>query len=533
MIKKPKVSDNSIRFINTMENEQELESFFSPIVSMLSSICKTFHTDLSYYFYDSGTGKVIQCDSIIYNILNEWIKSGEYDRAFLIDGVTRDDVIAHLNELREMVHNEHLLSTDTATEFYVQPGIMDYINTNVNMLTLELTERCNLRCKYCIYQDFNVGHRNYGTYDMTFETAKSAIDFLIEHSSGVELSKKLILTFYGGEPLLQFELIKKCVDYAESRQTRHEWLFAITTNCTLLTEDKINFFADKNFSLTASIDGYKESHDANRVFPNGDGSFDVAISNLKKLALAYKERGIEGPRISINAVITPPYDFERIDKLQAFFDSLQWLPDTARITWAYAQSGPPEIEDLKAGIDAEIFRTEHSEPIDLDPISEWHYEHMLSSDNKLFTNESDMRSLMVVHDRIITDYPTKVIPLNACCVPGSRRVYVTAHGKLKICERIGESPDIGNVFDGIDFEALKHFYLDEYIEKSLPICKNCWSVRMCPLCYIYSYRNNGIDMDKKRLSCVRAKFLNERALVRYHQLLETNPAALEELLKVG
>ena len=133
MIKKPKVSDNSIRFINTMENEQELESFFSPIVSMLSSICKTFHTDLSYYFYDSGTGKVIQCDSIIYNILNEWIKSGEYDRAFLIDGVTRDDVIAHLNELREMVHNEHLLSTDTATEFYVQPGIRDYINTNVNM----------------------------------------------------------------------------------------------------------------------------------------------------------------------------------------------------------------------------------------------------------------------------------------------------------------------------------------------------------------------------------------------------------------
>ena len=516
-----------------LQNEQELKSFLSPIAAKLKSICKTFHTNLSYYFYDSGTGKVIQCNSIVYEILNVWERSGEYERAFSIPVTSRDVIISNLNDLCSMIRSEHILSANPVTEFYVRPDIMDYINSHVNMLTLELTEKCNLRCKYCIYQEFNEGYRGYGTYDMTFDTAKHAIDFLIEHSSGIESSKKLILTFYGGEPLLQFDLIKKCVDYAESRHTGHEWLFAITTNCTLLTEEKIRFFAEKKFTLTASIDGYKESHDANRVYPNGEGSFDIAISNLKKLALTYQEHGIDGPYISINAVITPPYDFERIDKLQAFFHSLDWLPETARITWAYAQSGPPEIEDLKAGIESEIYRTEHAEPIDLDPISEWHYEHMLSSENKLFTSESEMRSLMVVHDRLITDFPTKVTPLNACCIPGSRRVYVTAHGSLKVCERIGESPDIGDVYNGIDYDALKKHYFDEYIELSLPICNNCWSVRMCPLCYMYSYGKDGLDVNKKRLSCARARFLNERALVRYHELLETNPEALEELLKVN
>ena len=73
---------------------------------------------------------------------------------------------------------------------------------------------------------------------------------------------------------------------------------------------------------------------------------------------------------------------------------------------------------------------------------------------------------------------------------------------------------------------------DEYIEKSLPSCKDCWTVQMCALCYMYCYNKDGIDMDRKRLSCERIKFLNERSLVRYHELLENNPQGLKNLLNL-
>ena len=78
-----------------------------------------------------------------------------------------------------------------------------------------------------------------------------------------------------------------------------------------------------------------------------------------------------------------------------------------------------------------------------------------------------MRSLMGIHERHIVNAPITFAPLNACCIPGSRRIYVTVDGKLKVCERIGESPDIGNVIEGLDFEAIRRYFYDEYIEKSL------------------------------------------------------------------
>ena len=144
-----------------------------------------------------------------------------------------------------------------------------------------------------------------------------------------------------------------------------------------------------------------------------------------------------------------------------------------------------------------------------------------------------MRSLMIIHDRWISEKPISLAPLNACCIPGSRRVYVTARGKLKVCERIGESPDIGDVDDGLNYGDIRRSFYDEYIEKSLPICKECWTVHMCALCYMYCYNKDGVDMNRKRLSCARIRFLNERALIRYHDLLENDPEGLKSILSIS
>lgn len=524
-----KIDGNDLSEKNT-KTLQELEIFFSPIVARFPSLGKTFQTSTSYFFYDAGTGKVIQLGHTMFKILKYWELSREFNSIFDSLEIPEQEIIRELIALQNMVTNENIMQAISIDKLYVMGDVDNYISTHVNMITLELTERCNLRCKYCIYQDFNASYRGYGERDMTIETAKKAIDLLVMHSSEVEPEKKLIITFYGGEPLLQFDLIKQCVEYAESQKVMHKWLFAITTNCTLLTDEKIEYFAQKGFTLTASIDGDKEIHDANRVYQNGNGSFDIAIKNLEKLALAYKQRGIEGPHISINSVITPPYDFEKLDRLQRFFASLNWLPKDARITWAYAQ---PDPKKSKEEIDYEVFRTEHSDAMDLNPISEWHYESMSSSEHALFTREGEMRALMGIQDRRISEKPTNIAPLNACCIPGSRRVYVTVDGKLKVCERIGESPDIGNVTDGLDYAAIRRYFFDEYIEKSLPVCKDCWTVQMCALCYMYCYNKDGVDMDRKKLSCARIRFLNERSLIRYHDLLENDPKGLLSLLELN
>lgn len=512
---------------------RELQVFFLPIVERFPLLGKAFKTSTSYFFYDTGTGKVIKCGSVMFEILKSWERTRDFNSIFQKGEISKDVIIRELNELYETIVAENIMQAKPVEQFYILENAKDYISTHVNMITLELTERCNLRCKYCIYQDFNTNYRQYGNYNMTIETAKKAIDLLVTHSAEIEPDKKLIITFYGGEPLLRFDLIKQCVEYAESLSVNHEWLFAITTNCTLLTDEMISFFAQKGFTLTASIDGDKDIHDANRVYPNGDGSFDIAIENLRKLALAYKERGLEGPYISINAVITPPYNFEKIDRLQNFFASLEWLPKDARITWAYAQPNLEISTDEEAEVDEELYRIEHSKAIELDPISEWHYENMSSSESPLFTQEGEMRSLMIIHDRWISEKPISLAPLNACCIPGSRRVYVTARGKLKVCERIGESPDIGDVDDGLNYGDIRRSFYDEYIEKSLPICKECWTVHMCALCYMYCYNKDGVDMNRKRLSCARIRFLNERALIRYHDLLENDPEGLKSILSIS
>ena len=84
---------------------------------------------------------------------------------------------------------------------------------NRAQITLELTEKCNMRCKYCIYQEGQGGYREFGNHDMTFEVAKLAIDDLIEHSQD---EKVIFVSFYGGEPLLKFDLLKQCIDYCET-----------------------------------------------------------------------------------------------------------------------------------------------------------------------------------------------------------------------------------------------------------------------------------------------------------------------------
>ncbi len=133
-------------------------------------------------------------------------------------------------------------------------------------MTVWVTTECDLQCKYCFVYKLN---ENQPHGKMTKETADQLIHFAAQN-----LDPTGNIWFFGAEPFCNFDMMKYIVE--KSRADGHTWTFGATTNCTLLTEDKALWMKKHNFGATCSIDGPKNSHDTNRVYPNGQGSWDDA-----------------------------------------------------------------------------------------------------------------------------------------------------------------------------------------------------------------------------------------------------------------
>ncbi|MDR1774406.1 MAG: radical SAM protein [Clostridioides sp.] len=488
---------------------------------------KTFKTKNTYYYYDLGTGKVLSCSKDAYKILKSFEKEDENITNF---DLKDESVLNGIEEIISAYETENILKANKIESFYKTDisEIEDAINNKIEMVTLELTEKCNLRCTYCIYQKENENFRSYGHKEMNFETAKKAIDFVYNHSKDIK-EKPYTITFYGGEPLLRYDLIKKCINYAEENIVDKNLYYAITTNATLITEEMANYFAKKRVAITVSIDGSKKIHDKHRVYSDGKGTFEDTLKGLKKLVTAYSEYAKDD--IFINTVVSPPYNKERLDEIQEFFDDLKWLPKECIITYSYVDKGyilNEEIELLKEMICNE----NHNE---LSPIDSWSLSRQNdkyieeNSKLKLFTNAENEKELIRIQQRRIFDKPMKIYPFNSCCIPGVNRLYITTDGNFLPCEKVGEGPVIGNIEDGFNLKILKEYYFDDYINKSIKECNKCWSAQLCGVCYCHSMTKNGMDQKLKQHTCNSRRYLNERALTYYYQQLEDNPKSLEYL----
>lgn len=146
----------------------------------------------------------------------------------------------------------------------------------ISNLTLNITRRCNLKCSYCFESE---EYRRKG--DMTIDIAKKAADVFLSNDT-----EKQSIIFTGGEPLLNYNLIKELVKYTTNQNLKVE--FRVKTNATLLNEEKINFLIKNNFKIQISLDGNKIAHDTHRLFPNGKGSFNIVDKKIRRLiALDY------------------------------------------------------------------------------------------------------------------------------------------------------------------------------------------------------------------------------------------------------
>lgn len=478
---------------------------------------KPFKTKKNYYFFDTGTGKVLECTENIYKILEHLFSDHSFDTLGEC-GIQEEDLLVALEEIKENIEQENILKALEVKSFYGKhiDALEESINDNLGQITLELTERCNLRCAYCIYGEENDVFRNFGNQDMSFEIAKKAIDYGVAHSG-----EELAVTFYGGEPLLKFDLLKQCVEYCLSIKNK-KFNFAITSNLVLMDEKTATYIASiPGFAVTCSLDGPEEIQNEHRKFPNGKGSFDIVMKGLKNITRALGKEA--DTRLSFSMVMTSPYLLEKFDAIQNFFDSLEWLPKNIVKNVTYVQYGK---------IKGENEEDYHKIPAEkIDPMGAWTEKRINEAQalehGEVFTAKKMEDTLIRIQLRRLHNEPMDTFPFNGCCVPGSRRIYVTVDGRFKVCERIGLSPYIGDVNQGVDIAAVKKHYIHDYMNESLKYCNDCWAVHLCALCYTECYNEEGIEIENKHALCNSQRFSLERGLVKYHEILENDPESLK------
>lgn len=481
---------------------------------------KLFKTDTAPYLYDVGTGKVMQLGQTEYQFLDVLVTTGMVE-------VALQQIKGNLNSVNlieraiNTIKQEHLLQAPVLSNFDINPNsILDSAEHSLRQITLEMTQQCNMACKYCIYSSDHIDFRNFGNNHMTWETAKKAIDYALACSG-----EALAVTFYGGEPLLEFGMIKRCVEYVQKNSRGKSITYSLTTNLTLMTHEIASFFSSiSQFAIVGSIDGIKKIHDKNRVFHDGTGTFDKAIEGLKILVSAYGKKAEQ--LISLSMVQAGAITEEILEQNMNFFNSLNWLqPIKKRVSYVRTSSNV----EMQAIMDSDKFSYSN-------PIGDWTLDTLLKQGtdkvNTLFTYEFLDEHLSRIHNRILTDVPYPKYSLNGCCAPASRKLYITVDGKFHLCERIGKSPAIGNINTGLDRHILVQKYLLSYGKKSMPKCANCWAIRLCSVCYMDCYDENGFRPDLKDIACLRTKTMIERDLVDYHTLLERRPNFLNRLNQI-
>lgn len=446
-------------------------------------IIKCFQTPLRKYFYDRFLGSVVAVNDQEYEILKEVEKNGQLP---MDDSLKRfvDNGLLQETALEEIEHPE-ALEMKFLSEHYMEN------------LVLQVTQQCNLRCKYCVYSG-NYYNRTHSSERMSFETAKKAIDFYLERSDKAD---KLCLSFYGGEPFLEFELIKKCVDYITEKKGDRKVLYPITTNGTLLDQEKIEFLVKNDVALIISLDGAKESHDANRRFLSGEGTFDVIMKNLK--ALKEYDEDYFMNRVSYNCVISATTDLDSTYEFYANSDLFS--PEQIYFT-------PVNSIDIKDKRILEITQKNQQK-------ANFEYIKMLMS--LLSKREWDSRSKMqrtrvsdmeLMYERIHRHAPEgRATHHGGPCIPGVRRLFVETKGDFYPCERVSERNAqmcIGSLEKGFDYDRMDFFLNHGKLIKEE--CLNCWNIRECSYCLSGIEKKNR-ELTKETLleQCRISKFRTE------------------------
>lgn len=319
---------------------------------------------------------------------------------------------------------------------------------------------------------------------MSYDKAVQIINFFMEHSRN-----KVIIGFYGGEPLLAFDLIKKIVQYIHSTFPERKVEYSITTNGTLLNNEIIEFFIREKFQMTLSIDGPKEIHDKNRHFQSGRGSFDVIVQKLTKLEQTFPKFF---ENVTTNTVINPEYN---VNNYIDFFNDNVSLKNMHHRLSGLSDAGIDDIyvynEDLKIAMAKE-------EIYAMANMLGW-----FAKDFELKEYFPPYMSDLIQKHAILEsgEFISKSGHPGGPCIPGVKRCLVNIDGDIFPCEKAIENQEmvIGNTEQGFYLEKVKQFMNIGTLTENE--CKNCWAFLLCSSCGVSCTGSDGFCAKKRLKKC--------------------------------
>ena len=433
---------------------------------------------------DICSGSVHVVDDVVYDIIEmyENVEKEEIIEKILTkyasdEEVTREEILGCFDDLEELKTEGKLFTPDSFGEM---AGTLKERSAGVvKALCLHIAHTCNLNCSYCFASQ---GKYNGDRALMSYEVGKQALDFLVANSKG---RHNLEVDFFGGEPLMNFDVVKKLVAYARSieKDAGKNFRFTLTTNGVLIDDDVIDFANRECSNVVLSLDGRKEVHDRYRVDYAGNGSWEKIVPKFQKLVEA---RG--GKNYYMRGTFThanPDFLKDIETMLDLGFNELSMEPVVG------PESDPSSLtaEDLPIVLDqyeklAELMLKRHREGR---PFTFYHY--MI-----------DLKGGPCIYKRI------------SGCGSGTEYMAVTPWGDLYPCHQfVGEEKfKLGNVFDGVsntsaqdDFAACNVY--------SRPECRECWARLYCSGgCAANAYHSTGsvrgvykygCELFKKRMEC--------------------------------
>ena len=432
---------------------------------------------------DTASGSVHSVDEVAYDIIEMYKEKSEDGIVAAIlekykgrGDVTESDVRECIEDVRELERAKKLFSEDVYEKL-----AYDFKNNSnvIKALCLHVAHTCNLNCSYCFASQ---GKYHGDRALMSFEVGKRAFDFLIENSG---TRRNLEVDFFGGEPLMNFDVVKRLVAYAREIEGKYNknFRFTLTTNGLLLDDDVIDFLNREMSNVVLSLDGRREVNDHFRKSYSGEGSYDTIVPKFKRLV---EKR--EGKNYYVRGTFTHNnIDFTNdiFHMADLGFTELSMEPVVCPPDDPYAlteEDLPVLLEQYEILAKEMIKRKREGRPFTF-------YHYML-----------DLKNGPCIYKRITG------------CGSGTEYMAVTPWGELFPCHQFvgDEKYSLGNIFDGVKNIPVQ----DEFRScnsYSRPECRDCWAKLYCSggcaanayhatgsIGGVYKY---GCELFKKRIEC--------------------------------
>ena len=432
---------------------------------------------------DSNSGSVHAVDEVAFEIISKYeTRSKEEIILELVakyPEITVDDIEEVFADIEELKKQGKLFSEDTFKDLQIDIKARP---TTLKAMCLHVAHDCNLACKYCFAGEGEYcGDRSL----MSFEVGKQALDFLIEKSG---TRKNLEVDFFGGEPLMNFDVVKRLVAYARSieKEKGKNFRFTLTTNGVLLDDEVMEWANKECYNVVLSLDGRKETNDRMRVSRNNKGSYDLIVPKFQKMAELRNQQGyyIRGTYTHYNT------DFAKdiLHMADLGFEQLAMEPVVAdpEMDYALTDSDVPILKEQYDLLAKEMCNRNHKG----EGFTFFHY--MI-----------DLEAGPCIYKRI------------SGCGVGTDYMAVTPWGDLYPCHQFfgDEKFLLGNVFDGVtNTEVVNEFKLCNVYSREA--CKDCFARLYCSGgCSANAYHRTGKITGTCDMSCELHKKRVENAIM--------------------